>query len=174
MTLKGPEHQERRFSQAGRLELSPRGSHPGAGGGRDERAGSGAGQPWAVPGQGPQIPEKAPPRNNQPREKPGDNPPLRTHTVRAAPREGAPSSNCWKPRTTTRPPPSDVGPAHSPPILLLRQLRPQAQTTAPYSLRASSDALPCRARPLHNSRASASASTPGRAWPRSRGDLWEL
>ena len=45
MTLKGPEHQERRFSQAGRLELSPRGSHPGAGGGRDEPAGSGAGQP---------------------------------------------------------------------------------------------------------------------------------
>lgn len=66
-------------------------------------------------------------------------------------------------------------PAHSPPILSLHRLRPPAATTAPYSPRASSDALPCRARPLHNSRASASASTQGRAKASlGRGVLWEL
>lgn len=57
MTLKGPEHQERRFAQAGRLELSPRGSHPGAGGGRDKRA-LGRGSRERSPARGPKYPRR--------------------------------------------------------------------------------------------------------------------
>ena len=54
--------------------------------GWSRRTGSGAGQPWGLPGQGPQIPEKAPPRNNQPREKPAIVP--RSGPTRCGPRPG--------------------------------------------------------------------------------------
>lgn len=67
-----------------------------------------------------------------------------------------------------------AGYTHSPPILLFHQLHLLARTTAPYSPRASSDALPCRARPLHNSRATASSSTTSWAAARGREGLWGL
>lgn len=97
---------------------------------------------------------------------------LASQTRPPQPRTGRRPLNRWKRPTAMRPPPSVAGPSHSPPILLLRQLHPQAQTTAPYSPCTSSDALPCRSRPLHNSRAS--ASTPGLPTTWGRGGFWEL
>lgn len=88
MTLKGPEHQERRFAQAGRLELSPRGSHPGAGGGRDKRLWGGAAV--SGPRPGPQIPAKAPPRNKQSRKSLAIAPRSGPTRSGAAPRGGDP------------------------------------------------------------------------------------
>lgn len=138
------------------------------------RGGRGWSKPGAAPRRGPQVPAQAPPyiplrRGNSRRSPVAQNSPSPSRA-----QGGDLSSNRWKRRMATRPPPSDTGLAHSPPILLFRQLHPQAQSTAPYSPRASSDALPCRARPLHNSRASASVPTPGLAKARGRGGLWEL
>lgn len=170
--LKRSRAPERQFAQAGRLALSPRGTHLVAGLGVETSQSYGRA---ALRGPARGLSDRGRPfprplgRGKSPATAPRSEP---AHPGRA--RVGGPFSNGWKRPTATRPLPSDAGPAHSPPILLLRQLHPQAQTTEPYSPHASSDALPCRARPLHNSRASASASTPGWAWPQSRGGLWEL
>lgn len=53
-------------------------------------AGAAAGQPSAVPGQGPQVPEQAPPLTTRPREKPRPRAPRRTRAAPAAPGEKAP------------------------------------------------------------------------------------
>lgn len=139
---------------------------------RWRRAGAEGGQPCTAPRPGvPKYPTRPLPDHSA-KGKPLPQPRSSDPPSPSRARGGDLSSNRWKRRTATRPPPSDDWPAHSPPILLLRRFHPQAHTTAPYSPRASSDALPCRARPLHNSRAS--ASTPGLAKARGRGDLWEL
>lgn len=152
--LKGSQHWERRFVQAGRLQQPPPGPHGRAGEGQGWGGaavlGPGPGSPGTRPGPALEGSALGQIRRSEPAQP--------DHA-----REGGSCSNRREHGTATRPLPGDAGPAHSPPILLLRQLHPLAQTTAPYSPRASSDALPCRARPLHNSRASARPhSGPGR------------
>lgn len=162
MTFKGPGTLSGCLPGRTTGAVTSQGALPGRGSSR--QAGARALQSCAAQARGPKYQTRPLPRTLSRRENPAAARRLRTCRPwpRLLPRRG-PSSNCWKRLTATRPPPSDADPAHSPPILLLRQLHPEAQTTAPYSPRAFSDALPCRSRPLHNSRASASASTRGRA-----------
>lgn len=94
MTLKGLGHRERRFAQAGRPALSPRGAHLGAGGGR-EKPGLGRGSPArsqpGAPGTRPGPSPDYPAEGKAPPQPPAQNP----HSPGRA-RGGSPSSNGWK------------------------------------------------------------------------------